>query len=377
MSAPKLFPTQEVGSLMKPRWLVLGLKGEALPPAALEEFVAWNRRVNFVPEHDPRVKKLLKGQVKEVGPQGLRDLGALFGIRYLEKAGLDIVYDGEARRVEMYEYPIRQMDGFQFLGHVRSFENKYYLKAASTGPVGLKQPYHLDEFDFVKEHARRPPKVPVTGAYTLADWSWNEHYLKRQKGWKGRAARRAAQAELIADLAKKALRPTLKALIAHGATNIQIDEPAAGTHPDEAELVVQAFNDSTQGLSAKFSMHICYSDYRSLYPALLEAKGCSQFLWEFANRDTPDRDGYEPLHLFEEFDDGREVGLGVTDIHRDGIESPEKIRDRILHAARVLGDPARVYVNPDCGLRTRSLEVAYQKLTNMVRGAELARAALR
>lgn len=374
MTETQLFPTQEIGSLMKPRWLLQGLKGEPLNQAARADLAAWWQRTNFVPEHDPHLKKLLKGESAEVGTAAVRDLGALFLLRFLEASGLDIVYDGEARRVEMYEYPIRQMGGFDFLGHVRSFENKYYLKAASTGEVELKAPYHLDEFDFVRVHAVRPVKIPVTGAYTLADWSWNEHFLKKQAGWRGRKARRAAQRELIVELARKALRPTLKALIDHGADNIQIDEPAAGTHPDEAELVVESFNEAVEGLDAKFSMHICFSNYRTLYPAFLEMKKCSQFLWEFANRDTDHKDGYEVLELFAEFNDRREIGLGVTDIHRDIIETPELIRDRILRAARILGDPRRVYVNPDCGLRTRSLDVAWAKLTAMTQGAAMARA---
>ncbi len=374
MSRAPLFPTQEIGSLMKPRWLVEGLRGGPLSLESMEELRLWRPRVEFVPEHDPRYKKLLKGEVAEVGTAGLRDLGALFGIRFLEAAGLDLVYDGEARRVEMYEYPIRQMTGFKFLGHVRSFDNKYYLKAACVGEVGLKAPYHVDEFQFVKAHARRTVKVPVTGAYTLADWSWNEHYLAKQRGWRGRAVRRAAQRELIVDLARRALRPTLAALVAAGARVIQIDEPAAGTHPDEAELVVEGFNEATQGLEAKFCMHVCYSNYRSLFPAFLEMKRCSQFLWEFANRDTPDEDGYADLALFREYDDGREVGVGVVDNHQDPIEDPLTVKRRILHAAEILGDPSRVYVNPDCGLRTRRLEVAYQKLAAMVQGAQLARA---
>jgi 5-methyltetrahydropteroyltriglutamate--homocysteine methyltransferase len=294
-------------------------------------------------------------------------------LRYFESAGLNRVYDGEARRIEMYEYAIRQMRGFHFLGHVRSFDNKYYLKAAGTGEVKLEHPYHLEEFDFVRANARAEPKLPITGAYTLADWSYNEHYLGRQKGWKGRSARRAAQREFVVEIARNALRPTLQALIEHGCKVIQIDEPAAGTHPDEADLVAEGFNAATEGLEAEFSMHICFSDYRSLFPALLEAKRCRQWAWEFANRDTPDRDGYEILNMFKEYGDTREIGLGVLDVHRDEVETPEKVAERIERSAKILGDPSRIWVNPDCGLRTRSLSVAYRKLEAMDAGVKIAR----
>ena len=64
----------------------------------------------------------------------------------------------------------------------------------------------------------------------------------------------------------------------------------------------------------------------------------------------------------------------MLDPHRDEVETPEKVKERILRAAKILGDPRRIWVNPDCGLRTRKLDVAYAKLQNMDRGAKLARA---
>ncbi|HUI38086.1 MAG TPA: hypothetical protein VLY85_00485 [Thermoplasmata archaeon] len=376
MSRPTLFPTQEIGSLAKPRWQLLGQRGETVDERGREEFRRWNARTPFADAESPAARSLLAGRSHEVDPAAIRDLGALFLLRYLETAGLDRVYDGEARRIEMYEHPIRQMRGFRFLGHVRSFDNKYYLKASAVGEVELEQPYHLEEFDFVRAHARAVPKVPVTGPYTLAEWSYNEHYLRRQSGWKGRDARRRAEREFVLDIARKAIRPTLQALIRHGASVIQIDEPAAGTHPHEADLVAEGFNAATEGLDATFSMHICFSDYRTLFPAILEAKACRQWAWEFANRDTPEHDGYETLKLFREYGDTREIGLGVLDVHRDEVETPERVADRILRASKLLGDPSRIWVNPDCGLRTRSLEVTWKKLNAMVEGARRARAAI-
>ena len=67
------------------------------------------------------------------------------------------------------------------------------------------------------------------------------------------------------------------------------------------------------------------------------------------------------------------LGLGVLDIHTDFIEPPELVRDRILYAVDVFGDPRRIQVTPDCGLRTRSWDVAYRKLQNMVEGTLLAK----
>ena len=376
MSVRELFPTQEIGSLARPRWQLLGQRGEPLDPSARNEFVDWNARVGFADPSQPNVARFLDGHSRETGASTVRDWGALFGIRFLEAAGLRRVYDGEARRVEMYEHAIRQIRGFQFLGHVRSFDNKYYLKAAVTGEVKLERPYDVEEYAFVREHTKAEPKFPITGPYTLAEWSYNEYYLGRQSGWKGRATRRRAQAEFVEAIARQAIRPTLEALIERGCRVIQIDEPAAGTHPDEAELVVAGFNAATEGLDAEFSMHICFSDYASLFPTILGAKRCRQWAWEFANRDTPERDGYEVLKLFREYGDDREIGLGVLDVHRDEVETPEKVAERIERAAKILGDPGRIWVNPDCGLRTRRLPIAYAKLQAMVKGAGIARARL-
>ena len=371
-----LFPTQEIGSLAKPRWQILGQRSEPLDASARREFEEWDRRTGFAQEVPEVRDALLAGRPREASPEQVRDLGALFGLRFLETAGLDRVYDGEARRIEMYEYPIRQMRGFRFGGHVRSFDNKYYLKASVTDEVRLDHPYHVDEFDFVKRHAHAEPKLPVTGPYTLADWSYNEYYLARQTGWKGRTAHRAAQQEFVVDLARRALRPTLSALIEHGCRVIQIDEPAAGTHPDEAAIVVDGFNAATEGLDAEFSMHICYSNYADLLPTLLEAKRCRQWAWEFANRDASGHDGYAVLKTLAEYGDRREIGLGAVDVHRDAVETPKIVAERIRRAASYLGDPSRIWVNPDCGLRTRSLAVARAKLESVVKGAAQARAEL-
>lgn len=233
----------------------------------------------------------------------------------------------------MYEYPIRNSEGFEFYGLVRSFDDRYYRKAACVRKVAFLKPYHLDEFRYVKEHARSAIKVPVTGPYTLAEWSFNEYYQKRlaEKYADLRKLKTEAKREFIVDLTKEVLRPNLQALVDAGAEWIQIDEPALTTKPTEVPLFVEAFNDCTAGLRCKFSVHICYSNYRVLYPHLLELNNCSQLALEFANREDATRQPYNELELLNEFGDTREVGLGVVDVHVDNVESPELIRDRILY----------------------------------------------
>ncbi len=276
----------------------------------------------------------------------------------------------------MYEYAIRRMEGFEFLGTVRSFDNKYYRKAASVDRAGFREAYHRAEFAFVKEHAQRPVKVPLTGPYTLADWSFNEHYQNGRRDVSDLRRRRlGAKRDLVLDIAERVIRPNIQALEAAGADLIQIDEPAAATHPEEVETFVEGFNAAVEGTHAKIVAHICYSDYRRLYPRVLEMK-CSQFAWEIANREDPKEDGYAPLKLLQEYGDNREIAVGVVDVHRNRVETPEQVRDKLLRAAEVLEDPGRILANPDCGLRTRSWDVAFAKLRNMVEGARLARGAI-
>lgn len=329
----KLFPIQEVGSLRKPLWLLRTLR---------------NRNIT-----------------KEEGER-VRDDAAYINIKMLEELGLDIVYDGEARRVEMYEYPIKNIAGFKFCGQVRSFDNRYYRKARCITRIEYKGPYHFDEALFVKRHSSKEIKIPVTGPYTLADWSYNEYYSTKE--------------EFLFDLAKIVIRPLLLDLERAGIPQIQIDEPASTTHPGDIKIFVEAFNEAVSNISSKISVHICYSgNYESLFPHVLEMK-TAQFILEFANRDTialglskEKRIGYDALNLFNEYNDKREIGLGVVDVHTDDLEEPHLIRDRILYATKIIDDPYRIFVNPDCGLRTRSREIAFEKLRRLVQGAKLAR----
>jgi 5-methyltetrahydropteroyltriglutamate--homocysteine methyltransferase len=363
----KLFPTQEIGSLAKPGWLVKATRGQKPSDADLAELDRWAERLGI--DGTSELKTVLASE--HADKERVRDWGALFAIRLQEVAGLDVVYDGEARRIEMYEYPVRRIAGFHFYGHVRSFDNRYYRKAAVVDRVKLTEPFHLDELRYVKSVARRPVKIPITGPYTLAEWSFNEYYLKTvDPGVRDLRARAyAAKRAFTLDLAREVLHPTLQALAAAGADWIQIDEPAAATHVEEVPILVEAFNAAAEGVRAKISIHICYSNYRALYPEMLKMQ-VDHLALEFKN--TGD---YNVVQIFKEHGDTRELGLGVLDVHTDLIETPEEIRDKLLDAARVLG-PEKIWANPDCGLRTRTWDVAFTKLQNLVEGARLAREAV-
>ncbi len=376
------FVTREIGSLAKPSWRVKAFAGRPIEESDLAEAERWGKRLAV--NAFERLLALLRGG--ELGPAELAevdDWAVRYALALLERAGLDVVYDGEQRRTEMYDHVARHARGFEPRGTVRAFDNKYYSKAAVVEPPRIDAPYDVDEFRFVAAATDRAVKVPLTGAYTMVDWSFDEHYAGAGRLGASSEHRYEARQRFVADVAERVILPDVRGLVEAGAGWIQIDEPAAATKPHEVPLVVEGFNASVRGVAAKKSMHICFSDYRALWPAALALEDCFELQLEFANRDSralgtrdEDRPGYaETLRLFR--DHGYpNVGLGVLDIHSDYVEPPELVRDRILYAADVLGGVERIQVNPDCGLRTRSWDVVYEKLASMVAGVRLAEAVL-
>lgn len=376
------FVTREIGSLAKPGWRVKSIAGRPVEENDIEDALRWGERLGV--ETEELVEILRKGTGFTDGERAkIQDAAALYGIRLLEKAGLDVVYDGEQRRSEMYDHAVKHATGFETRGTVRAFDNKYYTKAAVVEKPLVDTVYDLEEYEFVASNTDRAVKVPFTGAYTIMDWSYDEHYA-RDGASLGASARERAEARLAfgVDAAKNVVHPNAAGIVEAGAGWIQIDEPAATTRPGEVPLVIETFNATRAGIDARASMHICFSDYDCLFPHVENLDDCYELQLEFSNRDSnepgtkkEDRPGYAVLDRFRESEWDGKIGLGVIDIHSNFIEPPELVRDRILHAASVLG-PERIEVNTDCGLRTRTWEVSFQKLQNMVEGTRLAEAAL-
>jgi 5-methyltetrahydropteroyltriglutamate--homocysteine methyltransferase len=405
----KLFPTQEIGSLAKPGWRVKGVSNDSrITPKEIDEASEWGERLS-VPDYQALVSTLRKISTADVPVSeedriSIRNFSVKYVLALFDKIGLDRVYSGEQWRVEMYEHLVRNIDGFKLLGSVHSFDYKYFTKGAIVSEPKFAHPIHLEEFEFVKAHTNREIKIPITGPYTVVDWSFNEFYETQLRGKAGNRKRIdlrktyfEARRKFILDLVNNALRPELELLIDNGAKWVQIDEPAITTRPDdeEMELFVEATNALTKGFSGcTFSLHNCYSDYKLLAHYSTRLKGIQQLALEFANRDSTDlgtdvkaRPGYADIKYFENEGYEGDFGLGVTHVHdytgkpgngartegRNLIESPKLVRDRILYASKLLKDPGRISVNPDCGLRTRSWDITYQKLNVMMEGTDLAR----
>src|ERR687889_464242 len=234
--------TREIGSLAKPGWRVKAIAGRPVEEKDVEDARGWGERLGIDPEELVEILQRGEGFIDEE-KQKVQDYAALYGIRLLEKAGLEVVYDGEQRRSEMYDHAVRHATGFETRGTVRSFDNKYYTKAAVVEKPLVEGAYDLEEFEFVRSHTERVVKVPLTGAYTIVDWSYDEYYA-RNGAMLGAAAKERAEARqrFGVDVARDVVRPNVLGLVEAGAEWIQIDEPAATTRPEEVPPLVETFN---------------------------------------------------------------------------------------------------------------------------------------
>ena len=367
-----ILQTQEVGSLAKPDWRVAPIRGDLITLDHVRQAASWADKFgeDVVEVEDTfcqlRSEQLEEGKLSSASKQVIKALSARYSIRLQELAGLDIIYDGEQDRAEMYQHAVAHTNGFEWAGRVRAFDNNSFRKAVCTGEVGISEPWHTSEVQRLQHITDKTIKVPITGAYTIADWSYDAHYNDRET--------------FVKDIAKNVIRPNIESLLEQGVEWIQIDEPAAGTKPYETKLLVDSYNVSTAGLLGKFSIHICFSNYETLFPAVAELENCSQFSLEFANRDprtlgtnAAQRPALEVLKLFSKHTPEAAIGLGVASVHDNEVESPQLVRDRILRAVDIIGDPAKINPSPDCGLRTRSWEVALSKLRTTTEGTLLAR----
>ncbi len=308
-----LFPTTSVGSFPKPDYLM----------KARTEFAR---------------KKIDRAELEKLEKQATE-----FWIRTQDQLGLDVLVDGEMYRGDMVAYFAEHLAGFERGQLVRSYGNRYYHKPIITGEVKWNGPITLDWWKFSQNLTQRPVKGMLTGPYTVMDWSFNEHY----------ADRRATCLALA-----KEIRKEVEALIEAGAKIIQVDEPAMSVRPGELELAIEGLHAVTDGVKAYFITHICYGAFEEIYPGML---GCpvDNFDLELSNS------GLDMLDLFKKNAYTKDISFGVVDVHAHRIEEQDLIQERLKEALAVIPKES-VWVDPDCGLKTRSVEEAIGKLSAMV-----------
>ena len=151
--------------------------------------------------------------------------------------------------------------------------------------------------------------------------------------------------------------------------DIQIDDPAIPTHPEELEIAKNSIEIATRGIKAYTGIHICYGDYSKIYPDILEFN-TDQFDFEFANKNFCD------VEVFKKYDYTKDIGFGCLDVHTRRVENVEEIKKNIRRAFEIV-EPKKVYVDPDCGVKLLPSDIAFAKLKNMCLAADEVRDEIR
>jgi 5-methyltetrahydropteroyltriglutamate--homocysteine methyltransferase len=316
----------------------------------------WTTSVGSFPKPDYLTQARSRFARKEIEREELQDLekkATREWIEFQDSIGTDLVVDGEMYRGDMVAYFAEELPGLEIGGLVRSYGNRYYRKPIAVGAIGRDRPITVEWWKYAQSLTNAPVKGMLTGPYTICDWSFNEHYSTRR--------------DFVLDLAK-VIRDEALDLEKAGARYIQIDEPAASTRMDELDLVIEAMAIVTEPLSAHTITHICYGDFHNAYPKMLDIP-VDQIDLEFANSE------YSLLDEFSEHPFTKYVGLGISDVHSHELEPVEALVDGIRRALKFI-PPERIFVDPDCGLKTRTVDEAKEKLTNIKKAVDVVRAEL-
>jgi len=295
------------------------------------------------------------------------DMAAKAAIVDQDRAGIDLISDGELRRDNDIDYVLPRLPGVR-IPHPAKADYLDYLDAVLDEPLPEPAPGGpglglADDYSFASTLTSLPLKVSMTGAFSLS------------RRIRGDAYRNPA--DLVRALARH-LHAEARALAAAGARVLQIDEPFLAGYPDQAALAVEAVNIVTDVPGVTWVLHVCYGNryarplweghYDFLFPAVQEAR-IDQLALEFARR------GDDELVLLDRYGWDRGLGLGVIDVRSEQVETADLVAARIRRGLRYV--PAeRLSVNPDCGLRQLSGDAARAKLAALVAGAGRVRAEL-
>jgi 5-methyltetrahydropteroyltriglutamate--homocysteine methyltransferase len=282
--------------------------------------------------------RLDKAELDRLTLQATKDV-----IKLQEDLGIDILVHGEMERGDMVAYFAEEFPSMHIGGLVRSYGNRYYHKPVIDGELRWDGPVTVEMWKYAQSLTDKPVKGMLTGPYTMVEWSFDEHYPDRR-------AAVLAMADVI--------RQEAEALQEAGAKYIQIDEPAVSTRFEDVALANEAMGVVTRNLTAKTITHICYGDFAPQYDELVKMP-VDQFDLEMANS------GYDLIEVMKKKGFDAEIGLGVLDSHTHRTETVEEVVRGIKLALEVL-PPEKIYVDPDCGLKTRTWEEASAKLKVMV-----------
>jgi 5-methyltetrahydropteroyltriglutamate--homocysteine methyltransferase len=336
----KLLPTSLIGSYPQPDWLIdRGRLAKRLPP---------------------RVRASELWRIPEEHLEEAQDDATRCAINDQERAGLDILTDGEIRRESYSNRFATALDGIDLENPVvvlgRSGRKNEVPRV--FGKIQRKYPVEVRDVQFLRANTDRMIKVTVPGPYTMSRQAHNDFY--------------DTDAEMTMDYAV-AVNEEVKDLLAAGADLVQVDDPYLEAHPDGArEYGLKAMERAIQGVEDRTAVHVCFG-----YAAMVEGRPSAyEILPELGQTKVQQiaietgQSGLDCAVLKEL--NGQKIVLGVIDLSTPEVETPETIAGRIRRALPYI-DAKRLTIGPDCGMKYLPRESAFGKLKSLVAGAAIVR----
>ena len=332
--------TTVVGSYPQPGWLIdRDRLAERLPP---------------------RVRARELWRVPEPFLEEAQDDATRLAVSDMERAGVDVITDGEMRRESYSNRFATALEGVDLDHPGVAVDRTGHENPVPrvVGPVRRARPVEVRDVEFLRSLTGRRIKITVPGPFTMTQQAQNEHYTDDRS---------------LALAYAEAVNEELRDLKAAGADVVQIDEPYLQARPEAArEYAVEAIDRALDGIEGDTVLHTCFGyahvvkDKPAGYSFLRELNGCraTHLSLEAAQ---PSLDA----EVLREVPD-KTIVLGVLDLSDDAeVETPEVVVERIRRALEVV-PPERLVAAPDCGMKYLPRETAFRKLEAMVAGARLA-----
>jgi len=321
---------------------------------------------SFPQTKDIRIQrnKFTKGEITEAEYDKFIEKEIEDNVKIQEELGLDVYVHGEPERNDMVQFFGERLKGYAFTTHawVQSYGSRCVRPPIIVGDISRPAPMTVKESKYAVSVSNKPMKGMLTGPVTCLRWSFPRDDVHQ-----------SVQAEQLA----LALRDEVVDLEKAGVDVIQVDEPAlreglplrAGKERTAyLDWAVKAFRLSTAGVedSTQIHSHFCYSEFQDFFYAIA-ALDADVLSIENSKSDA------KLLKVFVDEAYPRHIGPGVYDIHSPRVPSEQEIKDRIEEMLQHL-KPEQLWIDPDCGLKTRQWKETKEALTNMVNAAKHFRA---
>jgi 5-methyltetrahydropteroyltriglutamate--homocysteine methyltransferase len=339
----RLLVTTVVGSYPQPDWLIDRERLSKRPP--------------------PRS---LARELWRVSPEHLEEAqndATLLAVRDMERAGIDVITDGEVRR-ESYSNRFANALGGVDLDNPGVFVERSGVENAApriVGPIRRLRPVETRDVEFLRSATDRRIKITVPGPFTMTQQTQDEHYRDDQA--------------MALDFAA-AVNVEVRDLFAAGADVVQLDEPYLQARPEKARAYgVEAINRALEGIEGETALHMCFGyghfikDKPGGYSFLEELNDCTVGALSLEAAQP----GLDPRVL--ERIPAKTVIWGVVDNAESGVETPDTVASRVRAALQHI-EPERLMPAPDCGMKYISREVAFAKLRALAEGTRIVRAEL-